>query len=146
MISFVIPAWNVFISLYASATKHLGMGMSVCLSVCLSICRLVSTQLSKKFGWHSARVILYRLCTLLVGPLAQYMFTHSHGPNTVRNRAKILAWAFTLQVLAVRWWLAMIYTIGIMGNESDQKNSLPKRSALHRPKLITKIPLDHHPP
>ena len=31
---------------YASATKHLGIGMSVCRSVC----RSVSTQLSKKFG------------------------------------------------------------------------------------------------
>ena len=103
----------------ASATKHLGIGMSVDLSVC----RLVSTQLSKTFGWHHARSILYcayRLCTL-VGALEQYMFAHSHGQNTVRNRARILEWASTLQSFAVRRWLAMTYSMGIMGNESYKK-------------------------
>ena len=47
---------------YASATKHLGIGMLVC--------RSVSTQLLKKFGRHCVWSILYRLCTL-VRALAQ---------------------------------------------------------------------------
>ena len=71
---------------YASATKHLGIGMSVDWSVC----RSVSTQLSKKFKRCRARSVLYSLCTL-VRALVQYMCTHSCGQNTVRNRARILA-------------------------------------------------------
>ena len=69
--------------------------------------------------------ILYSLCTMSRA-LAQYMCTHSHGQNTVRNRARILAWASALQSFAGRRWLAMTYGMGIMGNESDQKICSPK--------------------
>ena len=74
---------------YALATKPLGIGMSVCLSV-----GWFWHNFQKKVGWHRARSILYRLCTL-GGALAQYIFIHSHGQNTVKNRARILAWALT---------------------------------------------------
>ena len=104
----------------ASRDRHVGSGG-------LSVCVSVSTQLRKKFGRHCMRSILHRLFTL-VGALAQYMFTHSHGQNTVRNRARLLAWASTLQSFAVRRWLAMTYSMGIIGNESDQKISPPKLS------------------
>ena len=97
-----------------------------------SVCQLGSTQLSKKFGGHHAWSLLYRLCTLS-RVMAQYMVTNSYGQNTVRNRARILAWASTLQSFSARWWLAMTYSMGIMGimgNESDQKISPPTLSRL----------------
>ena len=107
----------------ASRDRHVGSGG-------LSVCVSVSTQLRKKFGRHCMRSILHRLFTL-VGALAQYMFTHSHGQNTVRNRARLLAWASTLQSFAVRWWLAMTYNMGIRAMNQIKKflhQTFPGRS------------------
>ena len=48
----------------------------------------------------SRNVLQTRMVQLMA--LTQYMCTHSYGHNAVRSRARILAWASTLQLFAVR--------------------------------------------
>ena len=74
------PGWDK--CFYASATKHLGIGMSVGRSVGLSVCRSVgrsvSTQLSKKFKMCSFNntVFILILKMLLIIPTIQILSTH----------------------------------------------------------------------
>ena len=98
---------------YALATKYLGIGMLVGESVGLSV--YFNTTFKKV--WTTSCYMLYSTD-----------YVHWSGPWHHTCLHTVMGRALTLHSFAVKRWLAMTYSIGIMVNDSDQKISSIKLS------------------